>query len=141
MARSQRRESDMAELRTMVARLRNDNAAFRDRMERAKADLQPRVERARADREQAMAELRDDYNNGQVPAEDRALIRRIMQGETTWRAVFTGEDDHWTAVDYRERFGGELAAGVDELVQGDEELASWLNEVQRRTDPARDDPS
>lgn len=136
MSTSHRRESEMAELRTVVARLREETAAFRDRMERTKADLQPQAERARADREQAMADLRHAYDNNQLPAEERALVRRVTDGETAWRAVFTGEDDHWTAVDYRERFGQAFAAGVERLIDENEELASCLDEVQRQTRPS-----
>ncbi len=131
------READMAELRTTVSRLRAETAAFRDRMEQVKADLAPRVERARADREAAMAELRHDAANGQVPAQDRALVQRVLDGQTTWRAVYSGEDDHWTAVEHRERFGRELSEGVEQLVREDDELADLLHDLQRRTGEER----
>jgi hypothetical protein len=133
MAGRERREADMAELRTTVARVRAETAAFRERMERARAELAPRVERARADREVAMEELRHEFRNGQVPAEDRALVQRVLDGETTWRAVYSGEDDHWTAVQHRERFGAELTAGVERLVEDDPDVASWLAEVRLKT--------
>lgn len=127
------READMAELRTTVSRLRAETAAFRDRMEQVKADLAPRAERARAEREAAAAELRHDLANGQVPAQDRALVERVIDGQTTWRAVYSGEDDHWTAVEHRERFGRELSEGVEQLVREDDELADLLHDLQRRT--------
>lgn len=127
------READMAELRTTVGRLRAETAAFRDRMEQVKADLAPRTERARADREAAMAELRHDFTNGQLPAQDRALVERVLTGQTTWRAVYSGEDEHWTAVEHRERFGRELSDGVAQLVREDDDLADLLRDLQRRT--------
>jgi hypothetical protein len=129
------RAADMAELRTTVNRLRAETAAFRDRMEQVKADLAPRVEQARADREAAMAELRHDFANGQVPAQDRALVERVLTGQTTWRAVYSGEDEHWTAVEHRERFGRELSDGVERLVREDDDLADLLHDLQRRTGP------
>jgi hypothetical protein len=138
MSRRNGREADMAELRTTVGRLRAETAAFRDRMERAKADLEPRIERARADREAAMAELRHDLNNGQVPAQDRALVERVVSGQTSWRAVYSGEDDHWTAVEHRERFGRELSDGVEQLVREDDDFADLLHDLQRRATPAED---
>jgi hypothetical protein len=132
MSGRDRRAADMAELRTTVSRLRAETAAFRDRMVQAKAALEPRAERARADRQAAMADLRHDLNNGQVPAQDRALVERVLTGQTTWRAVYSGEDDHWTAVEHRERFGRELSDGVEQLVHEDDELADLLRDLQRR---------
>jgi hypothetical protein len=132
MSGQDRRAADLAELRTTVGRLRADTAAFRDRMVKAKAALEPRVERARADRQAAMADLRHDLDNGQVPAQDRALVERVLTGQTDWRAVYSGEDDHWTAVEHRERFGHELSDGVERLVREDDELADLLRDLQRR---------
>jgi hypothetical protein len=133
MAGRERREADMAELRTTVARVRAETAAFRERMEAMKAELAPRAERARAEREEAMAELRQDLRNGQVPAEDRPVVQRVVDGETTWRAVYTGEDDHWSAVQHRARIGQELSVTVEQLTADDDELATWLTEVRRAT--------
>ena len=122
-----------------MAPVRAETAAFRERMERARADLAPRVEQARADREAPAEELRHDARNGQVPAEDRALVQRVVDGETTWRAVYSGEDDHWAAVQHRERFGEELAAGVERLSLEDPELASLLAEARLASRPEGDD--
>lgn len=44
------RNGALDELRTQAARLREESARFRERMDRARAVLQPQVERARAER-------------------------------------------------------------------------------------------
>ena len=68
-----------------------------------------------------------------------ALVERVLTGQTTWRAVYSGEDDHWTAVEHRERFGRELSEGVEQLVREDDELAELLHDLQRRTRDGRPD--
>ncbi|HXH78334.1 hypothetical protein [Nocardioides sp.] len=131
MARSEGLDAQMAQLRSQVAGLREQTAAFRDRMEQAKAQLQPRAERARADRAEAQQELRRQFEQNDLPDEDRALVARVLKRETTWHDVMSGADEHATAVDYRARFATQFNAAVEQVAAEDDELAQALSDAQQ----------
>ncbi len=140
MARDEALRARMAQLRSQVGTFREETAAFREQTERAKTELRPRAEKARADRAEAMVELRRDFADRRVPEEDRALISRVLGGETTWYDVLSGIDEHPTAVDYRARLGAEFSHGVEQLAADDEDLAQALSDAQpddRGEDPRR----
>lgn len=140
MGRNEALRAHMAQLRSQVSAFREETAAFREQMERLKTELRPRAERASADRSEAMEELRRDFADKRVPEEDRALIARVLGGETTWHDVLSGIDEHATAVDYRNRFGAEFSRSVEQLAADDEDLAQALGDAQsddHDVDPGR----
>lgn len=135
MPHSGRRADDMAELRTNAMRLRAQAADLKDRMNRLNADLQPEAARIRAERDAALAEAAKEYRDGDVPVEDRPLVKRVVDGDTTWRAVMTGEDEHPTAVAYRARMGEAFTEVVERIKLEDDEFAAELDDARRGTEP------
>ncbi|MDN4162856.1 hypothetical protein [Nocardioides abyssi] len=119
---SQGNDRDLAELRTVVLRAREQALGLAREAEAMKAELsRMREELVRERREEEQA-ARDALRNGQLPPEQRALVERIERGETTWRAVVHGEDDHWSAQDFRTDLGGRLEDLVQELRETDPEF-------------------
>lgn len=115
-------QADLAELRTIVMRAREQAQEITRAAQAARAQLQPQRDQLRQEREQSQREVRDAMRNGQLGPEQRAVVERIERGETTWRAVASGEDDHWSAVGFRESLGERLEALVEDLREHDPEF-------------------
>lgn len=137
MAPSEALTTQMPQLRSQASRLRQEAAVFRDRMEQAKAQLQPRADQARAEREEATRQLRRDLQEGAVEAADRALLARVVGGETTWHDVMSGADAHPAATDYRARFTARFRDALERLVEADEDLSRDVREVRQASEATR----
>ena len=142
MAASDRARADLDELRTVVMRAREQalsltREARAGRVALAEARAQLRGERERLERD-AMAA----YRNGQLDPEDRALVKRIDDGDTTWTAVAHGTDDHWTARAAREQVGAQVEETLEEMRAEDPEFLmeheaaiASAEEMARRVQP------
>lgn len=130
---------DLAELRTIVARAREQALQIARTAQAARAQLQPERDQLRRQREQVQQELRDAHRLHQLGPEQRALMDRIERGETSWRAVASGQDDHWSAVGFRESFGERLEQLVEEMREEDPEFRQEHEETIRAAEQVRRD--
>lgn len=130
----------MSQLRSQVAQLRQETATFRAGMEAAKARLRPRADQARAERVEAKRQLRRDFGEGKVDPADRALVARVLDGQTTWHAVMNGQDVHPTATGYRARLTDQVRGVVDHLNEVDQDLSDDLKQTRRGSEAARGCP-
>lgn len=108
-------ELDLAELRTVVLRAREDLTRLTSELREATRALAPELEQARRERLEAEREFLEAFRNGQLEPGQRDLARRLDRGETTWERIAHGEDQDPTAVRFREQAGEELAATVATL--------------------------
>ena len=108
-------EADLAELRTVVARAREQALQLTREARAGRAALQEQRAQLRAERERLEREALAAYRNGTLGHQERALVERIDRGETTWRAVAAGTDDHWTAAAVRESVGEQVEEQVEQL--------------------------
>lgn len=115
-------DPDLVELRTVVLRAREQALGLAQEAEAMKAELAELREQLAGERREEEQAVRDALRNGQLPPEQRALVERIERGETSWRAVVHGEDDHWSAQDFRTDLGDRLGALVEELRRDDPEF-------------------
>lgn len=108
-------EQDLAELRTVVLRAREDLARLTADLREATRALAPELEQARRERLQAERDFLEAHRDGRLAPELRDLARRIDRGETSWERIAHGEDQDPTAVRFREQAGEELVATVATL--------------------------
>lgn len=108
-------EQDLAELRTVVARAREQAFRVTREAQAGRAALAEARDRAREQREGLEREALAALRNGTLGHEDRALMERIDRGDTTWQAVSHGTDDHWTARGLRDRVGEQVEDLLGEL--------------------------
>jgi type IV secretory pathway VirJ component len=113
---------DLAELRTVVARAREQALALTREAKAGRAALQQQRDQLRTQRLKLEAEARTAYRADQLGHEERALMQRIERGETTWQAVASGADDHWTASRVREAVGEQVEVELEELRRDDPEF-------------------
>lgn len=113
---------DLAELRTVVARAREQAQALTREAKAGRAALQQQRDQLRAQRLKLEAEARTAYRTNQLGPEERALMQRIDRGETTWQAVASGADDHWTASRVRDDLGRQIEVQLEELRRDDPEF-------------------
>lgn len=108
-------EQDLAELRTVVARAREQAHEVAREARAGRAALAEARAQVRAQREALEREARSALRHGTLGHEERALMERIDRGETTWEAVSHGTDDHWTARGLRERVGEQVEDVLQDL--------------------------
>ena len=106
----------MADLQQVTAELREQSSTFLAEVEQERARL-------RADRERPAADYADQARDGGAGEARRELQERIDEGETSWRDVLSGADDHWSARDVRAELVGDARAEIDALEESDPELA------------------
>lgn len=112
----------MGELEQAVEGLRTDGAAFLAQVETERAEL-------RAAREEAMAEYAEEAREGGAGRARAELQRRLDAEETTWRAVMSGADEHWSAVQVRAEVVGDARAEIDVIERTDPEAARRYREA------------
>lgn len=105
----------MAELQQTTDALRAESAVFLAEVEHERARL-------RAERERAEAEYAEQARDGQAGDARRVLQERI-DDETSWRAVLSGADDHWSARDVRSELVRDARSEIDVIEESDPDLA------------------
>lgn len=111
----------LAEMQQVADELRAQSASLLAEVEIERAQL-------RAAREQAEAEYAEQARGGEAGRAREELQRRIDDEETTWRAVMSGEDRHWSAIEVREEIVGDARTEVDRLEVDDPEMARRYRE-------------
>jgi hypothetical protein len=127
-------DAELAELRTIVARAREQAMATTSAMRRARAALAPMREQLERERAVAHQDLRNALRNGDLAAEQRALVERLTRGETTWREVLMGGDDHWSATALRDQLATGLGEVVERLREQDDEFRAAHDRLLREAD-------
>ncbi|GAA2155078.1 hypothetical protein GCM10009844_41780 [Nocardioides koreensis] len=112
-------EADLTELRTVVARAREQALRLTREAQAGRAALQEQRAQLRAERQRLERDALAAYRNGTLGHQERALVQRIDRGETTWRAVAAGTDDHWTAAALREAVGEQVEEQVEQMREAD----------------------
>lgn len=111
----------LAELQHVSDGLRAESATLLAEVHAERAAL-------RAARERALSAYADEARDGDAGRAREVLQRRIDEGETTWRSVMSGADDHWSAVEVREEIAGDARAEVDLIERTDPEAARRYRE-------------
>ena len=107
----------LAEMQQVADELRAQSASLLAEVDAERAQL-------RAARERATEEYADEAREGEAGRAREELQRRIDEEKTTWRAVMSGEDQHWSAVEVREEVVGDARAEVDRIELEDPEMAA-----------------
>lgn len=105
----------MREIEQVTTQLRASNRALQD-------DLQGQLEELRRQRAEAESEYAQQARDGAAGQARKRLQERMDRGETTWREVMSGQDEHWSAEDVREEIARDARQEVDRLELQDEEF-------------------
>lgn len=105
----------MREIEQVTDQLRATNRSLQQ-------DLQGQHEELRRQRREAEGEYAEQARRGEAGQARRRLQERMDRGETTWRDVLSGRDDHWSAEDVREEIARDARQEIDRLELEDEEF-------------------
>lgn len=105
----------MREVEQVTAELRATNRAL-------ETDLRGQLEELRRRRGEAEGEYAEQARRGDAGPARKRLQERMDRGETTWRDVLSGRDDHWSAQDVRDEVARDARREVDRLEAEDEEF-------------------
>lgn len=103
----------MREVEQVTSQLRATNRALQ-------GHLQAQLDELRRQRHAAEGEYAEQARRGDAGPARKRLQERMDRGETTWRDVLSGRDDHWSAEDVREEVAREARQEVDRLELEDE---------------------
>lgn len=98
----------LAEMQQVADELRAQSASLLAEVEAERATL-------REARERAQEEYAEQAREGAAGRAREELQRRIDREETSWRAVMSGEDQHWSAVEVRHEIVGDARTEVDRM--------------------------
>lgn len=143
MAGDAGRLPDAAELRTLVARLRQETEAIRVEAEATRDAVRAEATQGRAERDQALADLHRAARDGELGDVGRRLARRVDDGDARWVDVLHERDPSPEAAALRRDAASSIGRLVDELAQDDPALAratgrDWSDD---RGGSPRDKPS
>ena len=105
----------MREIEQVTDQLRATNRALQQ-------DLQGQLEELRRQRREAEGEYAEQARRGDAGPARKRLQERMDRGETTWRDVLSGRDEHWSAQDVRDEVAREARQEIDRLELEDEEF-------------------
>lgn len=105
----------MREIEQVTAQLRATSRAL-------ESDLAGQLEELRRQRREAEGEYAEQARRGDAGQARKRLQERMDKGETTWRDVLSGRDDHWSAQDVREEVARDARQEVDRLELEDEDF-------------------
>ncbi|GAW49979.1 MULTISPECIES: hypothetical protein [unclassified Nocardioides] len=111
MATPDAAQAELAELRAVVSRAREQAQQITQAAQASRAGLRQEAERIRAERDRAERELRDDVRRGSVDPETRQLAEKLVRGEVSWRDVLTGDE----GAELRSELGDQVETIVEEL--------------------------
>jgi hypothetical protein len=114
---------DAAELRTLVARLRQETEAIRLEAEATRDAVRAEAAQSRAERDQALADLHRAARDGELGDVGRRLARRVDDGDARWVDVLHERDPSPEAAALRRDAASSIGRLVDELAQDDPALA------------------
>ncbi len=123
---------DAAELRTLVARLRQETEAIRAEAEATRDAVRAQADQSRAERDQALAELQRAARSGDLGEAGRRLAQRVEDGSTRWVDVLHERDPSPEAASLRRDAGSAVGQLVDELAEDDLDLARATGRDQGR---------
>ena len=106
----------LAEMQQVADELRAQSASLLAEVDAERAQL-------REARERATEEYAEGAREGEAGRAREELQRRMDREETTWRAVMSGEDQHWSAVEVRDEIVGDARAEVDRIELEDRAMA------------------
>lgn len=108
-----------AEMREALAEMQQVADELRAQSASLLAEVQAERAVLREARERASEEYAAEARAGEAGQAREELQRRIDRGETSWRQVMSGEDQHRSAVQVREEIVGEARAEVDRMERDD----------------------
>lgn len=123
MADDTGRLPDAAELRTLLARLRQETEAIRVEAEATRDAVRAEAAQGRAERVQALADLHRAARDGELGDVGRRLARRVDDGDARWVDVLHERDPSPEASALRRDAASSIGRLVDELAQDDPALA------------------
>lgn len=117
-----------AELRGALAELQEISDGLRAESETILTAVHAERAQLRQAREQALTAYAEEAREGVAGRAREVLQRRIDDGETTWRTVMTGDDQHWSAVAVRDEIVSDARAEVDRIELTDPETTRRYRE-------------
>jgi hypothetical protein len=123
MAGGEHLASLSAEMRLALAEMEQAADELRSQSASLLAEVEVERQQLREARERATQEYAEQARDGEAGAAREELQDRIDQGETTWREVLSGEDQHWSAVEVRDEIVGDARAEVDRVEREDPEMS------------------
>lgn len=114
---------DAAELRTLVARLRQETEVIRLEAEATRDAVRAEAAQGRAERDQALADLHRAARDGELGDVGRRLARRVDDGDARWVDVLHERDPSPEAAELRRDAATAIGRLVDDLAQDDPALA------------------
>lgn len=114
---------DAAELRTLVARLRQETEAIRLEAEATRDAVRAEAAQSRAERDQALSDLQRAARDGELGDAGRRLARRVDDGDARWVDVLHERDPSPEAAALRRDAASSVGRMVDELAAQDPDLA------------------
>lgn len=117
----------LAELESIAEELRREAAEVR-------ADVEHERARLLAERERAEAAARESL---QADPARRVLQRRVDDGSTSWRAVLSGADDHWSARAVRAELVSDARATIAAIEAEDSDPGARRAHAVRTNDEER----
>ncbi|MGZ8738845.1 MAG: hypothetical protein ACXWW7_16895 [Nocardioides sp.] len=113
---------DPAELRTLVARLRQESEVIRGEAEGSRDSVREQLAQSRAERDEALRGLARAARDGELGSPARRLARRVDDGETSWLDVLHERDASPEAAALRYEAAVSVSALVEELADQDPDL-------------------
>lgn len=114
---------DATELRTLVARLRQEADAIRAEAQATRDAVRAQAAQGRAERDRALADLHRAARDGELGEVGLRLARRVDDGSTEWLDVLHERDPSPEAAAVRRDAGAAVGRLVDELAEDDADLA------------------
>ena len=112
-----------AEMREALAEMQRVADELREQSVTMLAQVDAERMALREARERATEEYAEQARDGDAGRAREELQKRIDREETTWRAVMSGEDQHWSAVEVRDEIVGDARGEVDQLEREDPRLS------------------
>lgn len=105
----------MREVEQVTDQLRATNRALEE-------DLRGQLEELRRQRGEAESKYAEQARRGDAGQARKRLQERMDRGETSWRDVLSGRDDHWSAEDVRAEVARDARQEIDRLEFEDDEF-------------------
>lgn len=105
----------MREIEQVTSELRATNHALQQ-------ELSGQLEELRRQREEAQEDYARAARDGEAGPARKRLQERMDRGETSWRDVLSGRDDHWSAEDVRAEVARDARQEIDRLESEDDEF-------------------
>ncbi|MGZ4743920.1 MAG: hypothetical protein ACXVYS_12015 [Oryzihumus sp.] len=118
-----------AEFRAAIHEIQELTDSLRDGSAGLLEEVRAERDSLRQAREREADELAAAAREGEHGPARQELQRRLDRAQTTWRAVMSGQDEHWSAVEVRAEVVGDARQAIDDLEKADPGFADTYREI------------